>query len=181
MKYTGERVIPWTVACTPQPLGAHVARYAWALPYASSGYAVDLGCGTGYGSFMLSWAASWVTGVDRDIEAIMWAQKHFLAQNLSFRTADIAVFEPRQEPDLYVCFEVLEHVQNPEKILQERRPLLWSLPLRCHTKWHVHDFEDLRAVEGLTGRVDFVQSESGQIAPVGVQHFRPMYALGVLR
>lgn len=44
----------------------HVARYAWAFRFCEGKHVVDVGCGGGYGSFLLSWVAREVDAVDRD-------------------------------------------------------------------------------------------------------------------
>ena len=56
MKYTGERVIPEEEFCGPKTniYKEHVARYQFASKYTKSKKVLDVACGSGYGSEILS-------------------------------------------------------------------------------------------------------------------------------
>jgi len=91
----------------------------------------DLGCGTGYGSYLLSWSgASSVTSVDISEEAISYAREHY--PGVDYRVADLCDPGALPEADVGVCFEVLEHVRAPEQVLaaalSRYRRVLVSLP-----------------------------------------------------
>src|SRR3990172_11308835 len=116
MYYTGERAIPWDKAVGPRVLSHHVARYSWALPFCWGRTVADLGCGTGYGAFLLSWGAKWVTGVDIDREAVHFAEEWFCAGNLQFICRDVRE-NKLPKADLYVAFEFLEHLDDPGELL----------------------------------------------------------------
>jgi 2-polyprenyl-3-methyl-5-hydroxy-6-metoxy-1,4-benzoquinol methylase len=118
----------------------HITRYRWArevlqdLPSATS--VLDLGCGSGYGTFLLaqSQPRSNFLGIDYDPQAVAAAQKSYSLPNLAFRTGDPTdwratiggvVFE------VVTCFDVLEHVQHRELMLENLvhhlRPDGWVL------------------------------------------------------
>jgi cyclopropane fatty-acyl-phospholipid synthase-like methyltransferase len=42
----------------PDIISEHCSRYAFALSLVGGAHVLDLGCGTGYGSEMLSWSAA---------------------------------------------------------------------------------------------------------------------------
>ena len=109
-----ERIVPQSHRGADRNLPLHVARYAWALPACEGKQVVDLGCGTGYGTVMLSSLAGSVTGVDVSSEAIATAKR--LYPGLDFRTADLISSE-LPDGELGVCFEVLEHLDDPETAL----------------------------------------------------------------
>ena len=88
----------------------HAHRYHWAnsILFAPS-TVLDLGCGTGYGSWFLASQGKKVTGYDVDEKSINWAKKHFQHENLTFTTIlDEKIY------DHIVCFETLEHA--PEAV-----------------------------------------------------------------
>ena len=65
-------------------MSEHASRYALALVFAGGRHVLDLGCGTGYGSEMLTWAAASVRGFDLwrpgEHERPAWpggAQRHY--------------------------------------------------------------------------------------------------------
>ena len=68
LEWTKERVIPWCEAIHPRIMHCHIMRYAWATRLAAGRSVCDLGCGVGYGTFMLSWVAKQAVGVD------LWAK-----------------------------------------------------------------------------------------------------------
>ena len=86
----------------------------------------DVGCGGGFGSNILSQEADFVWGIDKDEASIKWAkivferQKNniYYSSQLSFEVIDI-LNEPREIMafDIIACVEVIEHLQDYEKLL----------------------------------------------------------------
>jgi SAM-dependent methyltransferase len=109
-----ERVVPGPDVDAAR-LAHHVARYVWALPRVASRRVVDLGCGTGYGTYLLSWAAAAVTGVDVSEEALRFARSHY--PGVSYERADLGELAAFPAGEVSVCFEVLEHLSDPEALL----------------------------------------------------------------
>ncbi len=139
MKFTGERVVPWEKSMWHRPdlMRDHAMRYAWALPFVAGQNVVDLGCGTGYGTSILSWVADSVVGVDCDQDSILLARRSF--QRCAFRMMDLDVAAAILPADLYVAFEVLEHLEDPEALLAKiEGPLIWSLPVNSSSQFHKH-------------------------------------------
>src|SRR3954469_8558145 len=93
-------------------ISRHIARYALLRQYAA-GRVVDIACGCGYGSYLLSTNpdVSHVTGVDASEEAIAHARRHFQNPKTTFVRADIENFTDRQI-DLVISVETLEHLRN---------------------------------------------------------------------
>jgi SAM-dependent methyltransferase len=96
----------------------HVVRYRWAAALAEGRRVLDAGCGTGYGAELLaSEGAAAVVGVDVDVEVVEAARRdgsgavRFAAADVRELPADLGTF------DLVVCFEVLEHIDEPEAAL----------------------------------------------------------------
>jgi SAM-dependent methyltransferase len=177
MQYTGERVIPWNMATGMTVLCCHVARYAWAIPRTFGSTVIDLGCGCGYGAFMLSWGAREVAGFDVNGEAIDFARAHFRADNLTFDMRDICELL-NLVCDIYVAFEVLEHLSNPALIKDHYRPLLWSMPINDASRFHPRAYS-LPEIDRLMGTANWLQSSSGEIVARGQEWFQPTFALGL--
>lgn len=103
----------------------HFARYAWAAQFALGKRVLDAACGMAYGTAMLAAAgASETVGVDLDSEVIAKADAgappgtRFVVGDLRKLPFDDGEF------DLVVCFEAIEHVTEPELVLDELSRIL---------------------------------------------------------
>ena len=142
----------------------HRARYWLAANLASGLEVLDAGCGVGYGAEMIAMAgASRVVGIDLAPEAIATASES-AGEVAEFEVGDVLA-PPFDEGsfDLVVCFEVLEHLEDPEPaitalkgVLRERGLLVVSSPNSSvyppGNPHHHHEFtlEELR--DSLTAR-----------------------------
>lgn len=130
-------------------LAVCTARYRWADKELSScGKILDLACGAGFGSEMLS------ENADRQVSALdkNLSQANTKNELITWIQADVC--NTQLQPDAYdaiVCFEIIEHLEEPPHLLHEAfrllRPgglLLMSTPNRetCPTEatnpWHLH-------------------------------------------
>ncbi len=103
----------------------HAHRYYWAGQMLEGQKDVlDVGCGSGYGSWYLASKGHSVVGYDPSEKAIVWANRHFKHKNLSFTTSDSKL----GTYDVIVSFEVIEHVgEGREKERREWVKFLCSL------------------------------------------------------
>lgn len=114
---TGERLLPEHYA--GQLVHAeHLARYRLAAQLAPGRRVLDAACGEGYGSALLRDAgAASVDAVDVDAATVAHVREH---HGIQAREADV-----RDLPfddgafDLVVSFETIEHVQEPERALDQ--------------------------------------------------------------
>jgi 2-polyprenyl-3-methyl-5-hydroxy-6-metoxy-1,4-benzoquinol methylase len=114
---TGERLIPERQR-GELVHAEHLARYRLAAQLAEGRQVLDVACGEGYGTAMLSAAgAAGATGVDVDSAAVEHARSHHA---IDARVADIRSL-PFDDGayDLVVSFETIEHVEEPERALDE--------------------------------------------------------------
>jgi|GEM_PF-1107047 len=105
----------------------HVARYAFASRYVHGRRTLDGACGTGYGSAMLADAgAVHVLGIDLAPEAIEHAITHHARANTEYRTGDVLSLNPENigRFDAIVCLETIEHLDEPQRLLDVWRTLL---------------------------------------------------------
>lgn len=149
-----ERLVPEKIADDPASRRIytnHIRRYETAACYVSGKRVLDIACGAGYGSRMLSLAgASAVVGVDLSAETVEYAKQHYQTSNIQFVCANAEQFECSERFDVVVSFETIEHLHHPEKFLERLRGLLapdgdlvLSVPLgetRHFDPYHLHSF-----------------------------------------
>lgn len=92
----------------PQTIAHHLARYEFARSAVTGGNkGLDLACGSGYGTQMLSEYDYKMKGVDISKEAIEYAQSHYVGP--SFACQDICKVKA-DKYDLITFFEAIEHL-----------------------------------------------------------------------
>src|SRR3989304_9384275 len=69
-------------------LELHRERYNFARQFVKGKKVLDAGCGSGYGSQLLSNDATFVIGADIQEEGILYAKEKYHAANLRFITTD---------------------------------------------------------------------------------------------
>ena len=99
-------------------------RYSFCLPFVKGKQVLDVPCGIGWGTSMLSGAAS-LTGVDADAEAIRYAASRFSGIDFRVGRMEALPLEPNCF-DVVVCLEGLEHLylSDAKLFLAEARRLL---------------------------------------------------------
>jgi O-antigen biosynthesis protein len=124
IEWTGERCVPW--APDVQVVYEHLHRYMWAARVVTGRRVLDLGSGEGFGSAILAGSASRVVGVDVDERTIEHSRLNYAAGNLEYllgSALDLSRFEDGSFGAI-VAFEIIEHVQDQERVLEEARRLL---------------------------------------------------------
>lgn len=112
----------------------HRFRYHLARGFiSSSDIVLDLGCGTGYGTDILSGAANKVTGVDFEQSNINCCIEKHQNDNVEFVLANLEKWTI-PKCDVAVSFENLEHLYNPKEFAvrlkkKVRKFIIVSVPL----------------------------------------------------
>lgn len=103
----------------------HLHRYAIAKQYTLDKVVLDIACGEGYGTNLMSENAKFVYGVDIDSETITNAQIKYVKSNLSFQTGS-ADNIPIQDAsiDVVVSYETIEHHDKHDEMMLEIRRVL---------------------------------------------------------
>jgi len=79
---------------------------------------IDIGCGNGNISLALGSLGFEVLGVDIDSNSIANAAKRNSFQNVKFEVRDVSKLEANANFDAVICSEVLEHLENPAKMVE---------------------------------------------------------------
>jgi SAM-dependent methyltransferase len=118
---TGERTLP-DVPEENYWYRRHLVVYEWIAARVGGMRVVDMACGEGYGSAVLAASAAGVVGVDANPEAHEHARLRYVRENLRFERDLVESFA---EPcDAVVFLQTIEHVQDPDAILEHFRSML---------------------------------------------------------
>lgn len=132
----------------------HIARYNLALALCVDKNVLDLACGTGYGTYLISKVALEVTGVDIDEDTVRCAQSEYdpadYVSNINFIAYDAIDYLKEWNPNLFdtlVCFETLEHLDNEQlstftknisNKIKNGGHIIYSVPLDEEKGWNPH-------------------------------------------
>jgi len=123
LPFTGERFT--TSLAHSQIEAEHLHRYLIAKKFCAQKKVLDIACGEGYGSWILSQFASSVIGVDIDKATIEHASINYKNGNLNFVVGDVRSIPCDNESvDVVVSFETIEHVSEHRKFLHEIQRVL---------------------------------------------------------
>jgi cephalosporin hydroxylase len=128
-------------------LSEHTLRYSFALGFVGDRHVLDLGCGTAYGSEMLSWAAASVRGYD------LWEptpeQRPRWPGPTELNYGHDLCRDPLPPADVAVMFEVIEHLPDAPAALRIAwravDTIVGSFPNPVHhgswmNEYHVNDW-----------------------------------------
>lgn len=145
----------------------HILRYEFAAKYVNNKVVLDIACGEGYGTNMLSKVAKKATGVDLSKESIAKAKiKYKTPKNIKFIQSDALSFlkKGNKKYDVIVSFETIEHIREYDlflallcKSLKKNGVLLLSTPEKkfsdfiaggTYNPFHIKEFyfDELRAL-----------------------------------
>lgn len=98
----------------------HMARYTWATRFCQDARVLDAGCGTGYGAALIKQAgASEVIAVDLS-EAVIETARQGVPDGVRCEVGDLRSLTYEDNSfDLVICFEVIEHVEDQDGVLDE--------------------------------------------------------------
>jgi 2-polyprenyl-3-methyl-5-hydroxy-6-metoxy-1,4-benzoquinol methylase len=161
LELTGERTLP-DVPEENYWFQRHLVVYEWIRRRVGGLRVIDMACGEGYGSDLLSRSAASVVGVDANPEAHEHAKARYTRPGLRFERNMIQLFA---EPgDAIVFLQTIEHVEDPGELLEHFKrignvvfvstPNVLTLAPegseRSGNPWHVHEYRaaEFRALLG---------------------------------
>lgn len=199
VKVTGERLI--VGLSNKRNEEDHIARYEYAEQFVKGKRVLDLACGSGFGSAMVSDAgAVSVDGVDIAPEAIDYAKKNFARENVSFHqgSADSLSFADKSF-DVIVSFETIEHLPDEirakyldemHRVLTDEGLLLLSTPNKAilspwtkkpGNKFHILEYSRSILGKELADHKFEVTEWRGQRLVHKVYAIKPIRVLEVIR
>ncbi|HLR51353.1 MAG TPA: class I SAM-dependent methyltransferase [Candidatus Avamphibacillus sp.] len=183
---TGERVILEKMNIMSSMLIEHLARYHFASQFAE-GRVLDFACGTGYGTHIIAKKCkekvSEVIGVDKEKEALKYAEHTYYHPKSTFKQTDVAdknTPEQLGKFDYIVSFETLEHIQDEKQFLDNIYEMLYpggtlilSTPFGegrgkpCKNPFHVHQLteEEFQELFVNYASVSYYYQENALIIP----------------
>lgn len=120
---TGERTLP-DVPAENYWFRRHLVVYEWIAARIRGGRVIDMACGEGYGSEVLSRTAASVVGVDANPEAHVHARMRYVRDNLRFDRGLVETYGDAHSYDAVVFLQTIEHVLDPASVLEHFRSLL---------------------------------------------------------
>jgi SAM-dependent methyltransferase len=123
LELTGERTLP-DVPAENYWFQRHLTVYEWVGARVVGLRVIDMACGEGYGSEVLSRSAGSVVGVDANPEAHEHARLRYRRQNLRFERGMVERFGGPEACDAVVFLQTIEHVQHPAEVLEHLRSIL---------------------------------------------------------
>jgi 2-polyprenyl-6-hydroxyphenyl methylase/3-demethylubiquinone-9 3-methyltransferase len=104
----------------------NAVRIPWILKNIGSKKTVlDIGCGAGLLTNALAKEGHTVFGIDLSLKSLETAQKHDTTKSVSYKLANAySLPYPDQTFDVVCAMDVLEHVDQPEKLIQEASRVL---------------------------------------------------------
>ncbi|HEY6758838.1 MAG TPA: methyltransferase domain-containing protein [Baekduia sp.] len=118
---TGERTLP-DVPEENYWYRRHLVVYEWIRDRVGGLKVIDMACGEGYGSSVLGQVAGEVVGVDANPEAHEHARLRYTTNNVRFARDLVETFA--EPADAVVFLQTIEHVQNPDEILERFKTLV---------------------------------------------------------
>ena len=183
LQLTGERTLP-DVPEENYWFRRHLVVYEWIASRVGGRRVVDLACGEGYGSAVLARTAVSVVGVDANPDAFEHARLKYSGPKLRFERNMIELWEG--DVDCVVFLQTIEHVQDPDAVLDRIRELIGrdgvayvSTPNvltlapegeeRSGNPWHVKEYraEEFRAL---------CERHFGSVELLGLFHARKLRA-----
>lgn len=128
IRKTSERMLPEKVSGLTEELMLIRHLFAYELVKSKlnvNNICLDLGCGVGYGTFLLSKAVKNIMGIDISKKAVNYANSKYGASNCQFMIYDgLHVNYVDESFDVIVSFQVIEHVDNDINFIKEVYRLL---------------------------------------------------------
>ena len=114
----------------------HLGRYLFACHLLkNSNNVLDVSCADGYGTYLLSNCVNKVYGIDRNKSYLDIGKAYYNADNIIYKQVDLNDEVIEGKYDNIVCFETLEHLEDPETllhnlydVLEDKGTLLLSVP-----------------------------------------------------
>jgi len=167
---TGESSVGKNIGhCTKDQLW----RYVQSLDYIKrTDTVLDLGCGCGYGSYILAHKAKKVMGTDNRKEIIEYGNQYYQQENLELVVSNIE--DLHEQYDVVVALEFIEHVENVNEVFEKfkevtKRTVIISTPhinAVNNNPFHFKHFTEQEIEEGFK-KIGFAVREIHRVSFAG--------------
>ena len=133
----------------------NMSVYFWCSMMGLNLKVLDVGCGKGDGMLLLSLPAKELHGIDFSLQEIKFAvmQKFYCPTKIYQMNLEKEWFPEDVQYDLVTCFETLEHLANPEFVLQNIakscKKFIFSVPHNAPSKFHKLVYKTFDEVKAL--------------------------------
>ena len=139
----------------------HQLRYDLIIKHTSGMDCADISCGVGYGTYMIGKLANSVKGYDVSKEALEYANKNFIRDNVSFNAladlgnekfefiSSIETLEHMSESDGDEFLQKILNAMNPNGTLQISTPLNETKYKDHTTEFHIREYSQQEFKEKL--------------------------------
>ncbi len=133
--------------------GEHISRYMAALPLVKDKVVLDIACGSGYGTKLLTETAQKVIGVDVAEEAVTYAKAHYSGPKTEYRVGNgTEIPLDTASVDVVITLETIEHIEDYRQFMSEVKRVLRpggimilstpnDLEFAEGNHFHVHEFK----------------------------------------
>ncbi len=171
--WTGERLEPGIFNETAIE---HLHRYAMALELVAGKRVLDIACGEGYGTALLSGKAKKITGVDIDKRSIDAASQKYKSPNVEFLTGSVEKIPGAgNQFDVVVSFETIEHISDHEVMLSEIKRVLNSDGLLIISTPNKKNYTDSAATKNPFHVKELYEQEFRSLIQQHFAHVRFLY------
>jgi len=151
-KLSAERT-PTDVAAENPIKERQMAAYYRSLEYVTGLRILEVGCGEGIGASLLATKAASVVALDYSKNALGVAYEQYGADNIEFTLMKVPPIDfPEMSFDAVICFQIIEHLENPEglvaeikRILRENGFAIFATVNKAETlsdnPYHINEFE----------------------------------------
>ncbi len=141
LHWTGERYVPERKGNIQLE---HLHRYVMACEYVKDKIVLDIACGEGYGSMLLSTFAASVTGVDISEEVIGFAKAKYNKDSINFKTGTCDKIPLEDSSvDVVVSFETIEHHDQHDAMMKEIKRVLKKDGMLIMSSPNKHEYSDI--------------------------------------
>lgn len=153
-----------------QVYGEHVGRYEAVKNIVENKIVLDIACGSGYGTAILSNSAAHVTGVDVSSESVDYAKERYNRKNINYVCGEGTQIPCKDNTfDVIISFETIEHIEKYNEFLIECRRVLKKgglliistpndLEFAEGNHFHIHQFKYVELIKLLKTRFSSTKS-----------------------
>lgn len=98
--------------------------YSFCLQFIKNKEVLEIGSGSGYGTYRLAKIAKNVLGIDSDGTVIKKSKEKYKINNLKFMFSRMETFKTDNRFDCAIALQVFEHIENPESFLDKMASLI---------------------------------------------------------